>query len=124
MMIEDFMLAANGCGALCAENRLPLYRVHEKPDAEKLAMFADFLDGIGVNAKGIRHNAAPGDIRAILEKTRSSRNIPSSPRWRCAACRRRVTTSRRWGITAWRWRITATSPRRFAAIPIWWSAVR
>ena len=71
MMIEDFMLAANECGALCEGNRLPLlYRVHEKPDAEKLAMFADFLDGIGVNAKGIRHNAAPGDIRAILEKTK------------------------------------------------------
>ena len=33
-------------------------------------MFADFLDGIGVHAKGIRHNAAPGDIRAILEKTK------------------------------------------------------
>ena len=72
MMIEDFMLAANECVARFArENRLPLlYRVHEKPDAEKLAMFADFLDGIGVNAKGIRHNAAPGDIRAILEKTK------------------------------------------------------
>lgn len=33
-------------------------------------MFADFLDGIGVNAKNIRHDAAPGDIRAILEKTK------------------------------------------------------
>lgn len=54
MMIEDFMLAANECVARFArENRLPLlYRVHEKPDAEKLAMFADFLDGIGVNANG------------------------------------------------------------------------
>ena len=72
MMIEDFMLAANECVARFArENRLPLlYRVHEKPDTEKLAMFADFLDGIGVNAKNIRHDAAPGDIRAILEKTK------------------------------------------------------
>lgn len=46
MMIEDFMLAANECVARFArENRLPLlYRVHEKPDPEKLAMFADFLE--------------------------------------------------------------------------------
>ena len=71
MMIEDFMLAANECVARFArENRVPLlYRVHEKPDTEKLAMFADFLDAIGVSAKNIRHDAAPGDIRAILEKT-------------------------------------------------------
>lgn len=71
MMIEDFMLAANECVARFArEHRVPLlYRVHEKPDPEKLAMFADFLDGIGVNARRIRHNAAPGDIRAVLEAT-------------------------------------------------------
>lgn len=71
MMIEDFMLAANECVARFArENRVPLlYRVHEKPDAEKLAIFADFLDAIGVSAKNIRHDAAPGDIRALLEKT-------------------------------------------------------
>lgn len=72
MMIEDFMLAANECVARFArENRVPLlYRVHEKPDAEKLAMFADFLDAIGVSTKNIRHDAAPSDIRALLEKTR------------------------------------------------------
>ena len=71
MVIEDFMLAANECVARFArENRVPLlYRVHEKPDPEKLAMFADFLDGIGVNSKRLRHDAAPGDIRAILNAT-------------------------------------------------------
>lgn len=72
MMIEDFMLAANECAARFArENHVPLlYRVHEKPDPEKLVMFADFLEGIGVNARKLRHRAAPGDIRAILEATR------------------------------------------------------
>lgn len=72
LMIEDFMLAANESVARFArENHLPLlYRVHEKPDPEKLAMFADFLDGIGVNSRGLRHDAAPGDIRAVLERTR------------------------------------------------------
>ncbi|MFR8176262.1 MAG: RNB domain-containing ribonuclease [Christensenellales bacterium] len=78
MMIEDFMLAANECVARFErENRLPLlYRVHEKPDAEKLAMFADFLDGISVNAKGHRHNAAPGIcVSARFWKTKERREL-------------------------------------------------
>lgn len=71
-MIEDFMLAANESVARFARERhVPLlYRVHEKPDPDKLAVFADFLDGIGVNARRIRHHAAPGDIRAVLESTK------------------------------------------------------
>ena len=73
-MIEDFMLTANEAVAAFARRRgLPLlYRVHEKPDAEKLDMLKDFLDGIGVDTRGIRHQAKPGDIRAVLENTRET----------------------------------------------------
>lgn len=74
MMIEDFMLTANEAVAAYAKRRgLPvLYRVHEKPDPEKLDTLKDFLEGIGVDTRGIRHHAQPGDIRAVLERTRET----------------------------------------------------
>ena len=74
MMIEDFMLTANECVARFArEHGVPLlYRVHEKPDPEKLDILKGFLDSIGVDTRGIRHRAQPGDIRALLEQTRET----------------------------------------------------
>ena len=71
MMIEDFMLTANECVARWARQRcIPLlYRVHEKPDPEKLATFSSFLAVLGVDARRITPNAKPGDIRAVLETT-------------------------------------------------------
>ena len=74
LMIEDFMLTANEAVARFAKSRgVPLlYRVHEKPDPEKLDALKDFLDGIGVDTRGLRHNAQPGDIRAVLERTRET----------------------------------------------------
>lgn len=74
LMIEDFMLTANEAVAAFAKRRgLPLlYRVHEKPDPEKLDALKDFLDGVGVDTRGIRHQAKPGDIRAVLERTRET----------------------------------------------------
>ena len=74
LMIEDFMLTANEAVARFAKARgVPLlYRVHEKPDPEKLDTLKDFLDGIGVDTRGLRHNAHPGDIRAVLERTRET----------------------------------------------------
>ncbi|MBQ8619859.1 MAG: ribonuclease R [Clostridia bacterium] len=74
LMIEDFMLTANEAVARFAKSRgVPLlYRVHEKPDPEKLDTLKSFLEGIGVDTRGIRHQAAPGDIRAVLERTRET----------------------------------------------------
>ena len=74
LMIEDFMLTANEAVARFAKARgVPLlYRVHEKPDPEKLDTLKDFLDGIGEDTRGLRHNAQPGDIRAVLERTRET----------------------------------------------------
>ena len=72
MVIEDFMLTANACVARFAKGHgLPLlYRVHEKPDPEKLATFASFLSVIGVTGYRLGGNAKPGDIRAVIEGTR------------------------------------------------------
>ena len=74
LMIEDFMLTANECVARFArEHGVPLlYRVHEKPDPEKLDILKGFLDSIGVDTRGIRHRAQPRDIRAVLERTRET----------------------------------------------------
>ena len=74
MMIEDFMLTANECVARFArEKGLPvLYRVHEKPDPEKIGILKDFLDSIGVSTRGLRRNPKPGEIRAVLEETRDT----------------------------------------------------
>ncbi len=74
LMIEDFMLTANEAVARFAKaNGIPLlYRVHERPDPEKLDALKDFLQGIGVDTRGLRHQAKPGDIRAVLERTRET----------------------------------------------------
>ena len=74
MMIEDFMLTANEAAARFMRMRsLPgLYRVHEKPDPEKLERLRDFMEGIGLDARGIRHGAKPGDIRAVLENAKDA----------------------------------------------------
>lgn len=74
MMIEDFMLTANEAVAHYAKTHgLPIpYRVHEKPDPEKLSFLKSYLEGLGVDARAIRKNAKPGDIRMILEKTKDS----------------------------------------------------
>jgi len=72
MMIEDFMLTANACVARFArEKGLPLlYRVHEKPEPEKLSTFAAFLSIVGVTGYRVPANAKPAHIRAVLEGTR------------------------------------------------------
>ena len=72
MMIEDFMLTANACVARMAKGKgIPLlYRVHEKPDPEKLATFASFLSVIGVTGYRLGSNAKPGELRAVIEGTR------------------------------------------------------
>lgn len=72
-LIEDFMLTANETVAKYAKEKgIPLlYRVHEKPDPDKLKAFGEFLAPLGVNTRSLAHDAKPGDIRAILLKTRA-----------------------------------------------------
>ena len=49
-LIEEFMLAANEVVARAfSERNLPtLYRIHEKPDPEKLTDFIDFSKTLGI----------------------------------------------------------------------------
>ena len=69
-MIEEFMLAAN---KTVAEQffwlELPfVYRVHEKPDAEKMQEFRTFLMGLSIRLKGEGGNIHPKALNKVLEQ--------------------------------------------------------
>ena len=69
-MIEEFMLAAN---KTVAEQFfwlvLPfVYRVHEKPDAEKMQEFRTFLMGLSIRLKGEGGNIHPKALNEVLEQ--------------------------------------------------------
>jgi ribonuclease R len=69
MLIEEMMIAANVAAAEALEAaRAPcLYRVHDRPDAERLLALAQFLERLGIPWS---HAAAhrPGDFTALLER--------------------------------------------------------
>ncbi len=69
-MIEEFMLAAN---RTVAEQffwlELPfIYRVHEKPDSEKIQEFRTFLRGLSIRLKGEGGNIHPKALNEVLEQ--------------------------------------------------------
>lgn len=69
-MIESFMLAAN---ETVAEHyfkaHVPfLYRIHEKPDAERIKSFAEFLSVFGIDMKGDLNNVKPKMLQNVLKK--------------------------------------------------------
>ncbi len=69
-MIEEFMLAAN---KTVAEQfywlELPfVYRVHEKPDAEKISEFKTFLRGLSIILKGEGGNIHPRALNDVLDQ--------------------------------------------------------
>ncbi len=81
-MIEEFMLAAN---QTVAEHffwmEYPfIYRVHEKPDTEKIMELKAFLAGFGINLPGNPDNLHPKVLNTILEELRGKpyENIVSS----------------------------------------------
>lgn len=72
-MIEEFMLVANQMVTKHIYNISPkkdkpfpfIYRVHEKPDAEKLQKFRDFLNALGHKVK-IRPGVTPKEFQSVL----------------------------------------------------------
>ncbi|WP_151410651.1 ribonuclease R [Anaerococcus sp. Marseille-P9784] len=67
-MIEEFMLAANETVAtLFAYMDFPfIYRIHEKPKAEKIEKFKKFLNTMGYNIRG--NDLYPKDFQKILKE--------------------------------------------------------
>lgn len=71
-LIEEFMLAAN---KTVAEHffwmEYPfVYRVHEKPDAEKIVELKAFLAGFGINLPGNPDSIHPKTLNEILDKVK------------------------------------------------------
>ncbi|MFC6170033.1 ribonuclease R [Loigolactobacillus jiayinensis] len=71
-MIESFMLAANETVAEhYSRLHVPfVYRVHETPDSEKMRAFYEFINNIGVVAKGDSQNIKPRMLQAVLSKVK------------------------------------------------------
>lgn len=67
-LIEECMLAANVCTARFLEAmKIPtLYRVHEGPNDDKLALLHEFLGGLGLSMKG-KGKVEPQDYCDVLQ---------------------------------------------------------
>ncbi len=70
-MIEEFMIAANVCAArLLKRKRVPtLYRVHERPDSDRLDEVRQFLREFGITLTG-GDQPQPKDYAQVLEQAR------------------------------------------------------
>ena len=77
-LIEEFMLAANETvAAHFARAELPfLYRIHEKPDTEKLQSFFEFITHFGYSIRGQADKVRPGPCNSCWRKSRASRREP------------------------------------------------
>ena len=73
-MIEEFMLLANQCAAHFARvKQIPfVYRVHEEPNAEKLARLHALLQACGINDHFAKDVPTPKELSAILEGVRGT----------------------------------------------------
>lgn len=67
-IIETFMVVANETVAKTFDKlKIPfVYRVHEKPDSEKMQAFYNFIDTFGINHSGDNKEVEPKDLQEIL----------------------------------------------------------
>lgn len=70
MMIEEFMVKAN---EVVAEEyywrQIPfVYRIHEKPDQQKLTDFNEFVHNFGYHIKGLQNEIHPHQLQEIILK--------------------------------------------------------
>jgi len=71
-LIEECMLCANVCAAkLVSKLELPgLFRVHEKPEEEKIEYLAEFLESFGINLGA----GTPQDYQSAIRQLREKKN--------------------------------------------------
>lgn len=69
-IIETFMVVANEVVAKTFNNLgIPfVYRVHEKPDSEKMATFFDFTNTLGLKLPSAKKDIEPKDLQQILKQ--------------------------------------------------------
>lgn len=70
-LIEESMLAANVCAAdfLMGSHHPSLYRVHEGPTPEKLALLQAYLKAMGVGM-GVSDDPKPAEFQAVAQATK------------------------------------------------------
>ncbi len=70
-LIEECMLAANVCAADFIEQngRTALFRVHDKPSAEKIDLLRGYLRAVGVNLS-VSDTPSPAEFQAIADATK------------------------------------------------------
>ena len=70
-MIEQFMIAANVAVADFARSQgIPfIYRVHDRPDEEKLAVLSEIAARLGFKARELKQ---PADLRDLMEEARQT----------------------------------------------------
>jgi len=70
-LIEDFMLLANETvAARAARRRIPfVYRIHERPDADRMEQLREFVATLGLRLGGGRA-PRPKDLQRLLEQVR------------------------------------------------------
>ena len=76
-LIEDFMIAANETVANALYHMdLPfVYRVHDKPDEEKINSFINFINILGYKIKGKIKNINPKSMQQILNQLRDKKEF-------------------------------------------------
>jgi ribonuclease R len=70
-LIEEFMVLANVAAAetLVARKREALFRVHDKPQPDKIEALTQFLHGLGIEAKA-HHLRTPRDFEKLLARVK------------------------------------------------------
>lgn len=74
-LIEQLMITANQAAAKMAQkNMLPfVYRVHEKPDPERIGILCDLLSALKLNFGGLRkENPKTGEFAAVMDQTKGT----------------------------------------------------
>lgn len=78
VMIEEFMLTANEAAATLAKKlSIPfVYRVHEFPDGEKLAVLKETLQALGLPTREIKENVPSKVLSDILDEAKGKPFYP------------------------------------------------
>lgn len=74
-MIEQFMIMANQSAALYAKSCcIPfVYRVHEEPEAERLASLSELAAACGFQTRRIKEGVRPTDLSELIEKAKETK---------------------------------------------------
>lgn len=77
-LIETFMVIANEVVAQKFDNlKIPfIYRVHEKPDSEKMQSFFNFISSLGIHLNLEKKDISPKDLQSILTQVE---DMPAGP---------------------------------------------